>query len=104
VEAVAPTVTVYKDCNFIGRAVNLPVGDYTMAQLQVRGVNNDDISSLRVAAGYQATVYTDDNFTGTALTVTADNSCLVNNALNDLASSVRVRVAATPTATATATP
>jgi hypothetical protein len=103
VEAVAPTVTVYKDCNFTGRAVNLPVGDYTLAQLQVRGINNNDISSLRVAPGFQVTGYDSDNFTGTSLTATADNSCLVSNTFNDMITSLRVRTAATPTATRTAT-
>jgi hypothetical protein len=101
VEAVAPTATVYKDCNYLGRAVNLPVGTYTLAQLQVRGINNNDISSLRVAPGYQLIGYDGDNLTGTAITIGGDNSCLVQSSFNDLISSVRVQTgSATPTATA----
>jgi hypothetical protein len=105
VEPVTPTVTVYKDCNYLGaRAVSLPVGDYTLAQLKARGINDNDISSLRVASGYQMIGYDGDNFTGTSLTVGADNSCLVTNAFNDIITSLRVRVgSATPTATVAAT-
>jgi hypothetical protein len=104
VEAIAPTATVYKDCNYLGRAVNLPVGDYTLAQLQVRGINNNDISSMHVAAGYQVVGYDSDNFTGASVTISGDNSCLVNNSFNDMITSLRVRTgSATPTATARAT-
>jgi hypothetical protein len=95
--------TVYKDCNYTGTAVNLPVGDYNLAALQSRGILNDDISSLKVNAGYEVVLYENDNFGGAALTVgSAGNGCLVNNPLgtgnwNDKATSVRVR-AATSTA------
>ncbi|MFG1609482.1 peptidase inhibitor family I36 protein [Actinoplanes sp. NPDC049265] len=92
VEAVTPTVTVYKHCDFAGpRAVDLPVGDYTLAQLKARGINDNDISSMRVAPGYQVTAYDGDNLTGTSITLTADNPCLVQNNFNDLTTSVRVR-------------
>jgi hypothetical protein len=82
--------TVYKDCNFGGNAVSLPVGDYTLSQLISRGVANDDISSLRVTSGYRVTLYEHDNFTGATLAITADNSCLVGAGWNDRASSMRV--------------
>ncbi|MBO2011826.1 carbohydrate-binding protein [Hymenobacter negativus] len=90
--------TVYKDCNYAGTAVGLPVGDYNLAALQARGILNDDISSLTVNGGYQVVVYENDNFTGNTLTVTASNSCLVNNPLgtgnwNDKATSLRVQTA-----------
>jgi hypothetical protein len=82
--------TVYKDCNYAGSAVSLPVGDYNLAALNARGILNDDISSLQVAAGYKVVLYQDDNFAGSSLTVTANNSCLVGNSWNDLASSLKV--------------
>ncbi|PJJ54915.1 carbohydrate-binding protein [Hymenobacter chitinivorans] len=91
--------TVYKDCNYTGTAVALPAGDYTLAALQSRGILNDDISSLTVNGGYQVVLYENDNFSGAALTLTASNSCLVNNPLstgnwNDKATSLRVQPAA----------
>jgi hypothetical protein len=90
--------TMYKDCNYAGTAVALPVGDYNLAALQARGILNDDVSSLRINSGYQVVLYENDNFTGSALTVTASNSCLVNNPLgtgnwNDKATSLRVQTA-----------
>ncbi|UOQ53100.1 carbohydrate-binding protein [Hymenobacter cellulosivorans] len=96
---VAGVATMYKDCNYTGTAVNLPAGDYNLAALQSRGILNDDISSLTVNSGYQVVVYENDNFGGAALTLTASNSCLVNNPLgtgnwNDKATSLRVQPAA----------
>jgi hypothetical protein len=82
--------TVYKDCNYGGYAVGLPVGSYTLSQLNSMGVLNDDISSLKVTSGYQVTLYENDNFGGATLVVNADNSCLVGAGWNDRASSVKV--------------
>jgi beta-glucanase (GH16 family) len=81
-------VTVYKDCNFTGAAVSLPAGSYTLSQLQARGIANDDISSLKVQSGYKATLYWDDNFTGSTLTKTADDPCLVDDGWNDKVTSI----------------
>ena len=91
--------TAYKDCNYAGAAVNLPVGDYTLAALQSRGILNDDVSSLKVSSGYEVVLYESDNFSGAALTVgSAGSTCLVGNALgtgnwNDKTTSLKVRVA-----------
>ncbi|UOQ72948.1 beta-1,3-glucanase family protein [Hymenobacter cellulosilyticus] len=93
--------TMYKDCNYTGTAVALPAGDYNLAALQSRGILNDDVSSLRVNAGYEVVLYEGDNFTGGTLTVgSAGNGCLVNNPLgtsnwNDKTTSLRVRTATT---------
>ncbi len=80
----------YKDCNFSGTAVGLPVGDYNLAALNSRGILNDDISSIKVTSGYKVTLYENDNFAGASLVLTADNSCLVGAGWNDRASSIRV--------------
>ena len=82
--------TTYKDCNYSGSAVALPVGDYNLAALNSRGILNDDLSSIRVNAGYKVTLYENDNFAGATLVLTADNSCLVGAGWNDRASSIRV--------------
>ncbi len=91
--ATGGVATVYRDCNYGGAAVSLPVGDYPLSQLLAKGVLNDDISSLRVSAGYEVQLFTEDNFQGAALTVGADNSCLVGAGWNDRASSLKVRAA-----------
>ncbi|OQP51801.1 hypothetical protein A4H97_26710 [Niastella yeongjuensis] len=93
-----PVATIYRDCNYGGGAVGLLPGSYTLSQLQSMGINNDDISSLRVNSGYQVQLFNDDNFTGTVITLTADNSCLVANNFNDLTSSLKISAIGTVTA------
>lgn len=83
-------VTVYQDCNYGGFGAALPVGSYTLSQLQARGIANDYISSLRVQSGYQIRLYANDNFTGTSVLKTADDACLVDDNFNDQATSVVV--------------
>jgi len=82
--------TVYQDCNYGGYAVPLNEGRYTLAQLQALGVRNDDLSSLKVNAGYQVTLYEGDNFSGRSVTKTGNAGCLVDDAFNDIASSAVV--------------
>ncbi|UII19969.1 carbohydrate-binding protein [Fulvivirga ligni] len=81
-------VTVYQDCNYGGYAVGLNEGSYNMSDLQAKGIVNDDISSLRIKAGYKATLYWDINFTGSTVTKTSDDACLVDDGFNDQATSI----------------
>ncbi|VXB98804.1 conserved exported hypothetical protein [Flavobacterium sp. 9AF] len=83
--------TVYKDCNYGGYAISLAPGNYTLSQLQAKGVVNDDISSLKVNSGYEIVLYVDDNFNGSSVVIGSNDTCLVDNNFNDLASSLRVR-------------
>lgn len=83
-------VTVYRDCNFGGTAVSLPVGNYTLSQLNARGIPNDWVSSVRVQSGYQVRLYQHDNFGGTSILKTGDDGCLVDDNFNDAASSIVV--------------
>jgi len=95
----ALVATVYRDCSYTGTATSLPVGTYSLIQLQSLGLLNDDVSSLKVSSGYEVVLYENDNFSGAALTVgSVGNSCLVGNALgagnwNDKTTSLRVRAA-----------
>lgn len=83
-------VQVAQHCDYGGYNVGLGVGSYNLGQLQSRGIMNDDVSSLRVQAGYSVTLYQNDNFTGNSITKTADDNCLVNEGFNDTASSIVV--------------
>jgi len=86
--------TVYKDCNYAGYAIKLPVGNYAYGDLYARGVGNEDISSIKVNGGYEVVLFEHDNLTGANLTVPAgDNSCLVNQGWNDRTTSLIVRAA-----------
>lgn len=87
-------VTFYADTNYAGAASQvLPVGTYTLSQLAARGMPNDWASSVKVPSGRTVIMYSDDNFTGTSWTRTADTpnfSTLSPNA-NDVVSSVKVQ-------------
>ncbi|WP_125722024.1 beta-1,3-glucanase family protein [Flavobacterium ustbae] len=89
VPSTTDVITVYKDCNYAGFSGGLTIGDYNLSRLNSLGVLNDDISSLKVAQGYKAILYMDDNFTGTSTTITSDTSCL-NTTWNDKVSSIRI--------------
>jgi chitinase len=80
--------TFYKDCSYGGTAISLPAGSYTRAQMIAKGINDDDISSLKVQSGYKVTLYWDDNFTGTTLVKTGDDDCLVDDGWNDKVTSL----------------
>lgn len=102
----ASGITVYRDCNYGGTAVDLAPGNYTLSQLIANGVVNDDISSLKVKSGYEVILYQDDNFQGSAYLFRGEFSCLVSLFvgdqeinLNDWTSSLVVRAS-----TATAAP
>jgi len=95
VEVVANTpagapVQLYQHCNYGGYTASLPIGTYTLSQLQALGIQNDDVSSLRVGSGFRARLFQHHNFTGTSLAKTASDSCLVDDGFNDAASSVVV--------------
>jgi len=89
VPATTDVITVYKDCNYTGFSGGLTIGDYNLARLNTLGVLNDDISSLKVAQGFQAILYQDDNFTGASTVINSDNACL-NTTWNDKVTSIRI--------------
>ncbi len=86
----AGVATVYQDCNYGGYSIGLNEGRYTTAQLQALGVRNNDLSSLKVNAGYQVTLYDGDNFSGRSVVKSGNAACLVDDAFNDQASSAVV--------------
>ncbi|PSL24546.1 glycoside hydrolase family 76 protein [Chitinophaga ginsengisoli] len=93
----------FKDCNYTGDVISLEAGDYTVTQLQARGISNDAISSLKVSSGYQVILYEHDNFAGTSVTTSTDLNCLVSQNFNDLTSSLRIiATGAAPSAVTTA--
>jgi len=79
----------FVDRNFAGRSVALPSGAYDIERVE-GSVGNDTISSIRVASGYQVTVYTDSGFAGRSKTFTADTA-YVGDDFNDAISSFQVK-------------
>jgi hypothetical protein len=102
-------VTFYQNCDYTGYSVSLPLGNYDFVAMQEQGIGNDDISSFQLSAGRRVSLFGDAGFAGTSVVSTATDNCLVDNAFNDLTSSLRVESVATatptnpPRATATAT-
>jgi YVTN family beta-propeller protein len=88
----AVVATVYKHCNYstTGYAVGLQPGNYTLAQLQAKGILNNDISSVKIQSGYEMVLYNDNNFLGTSRVVRADNPCLTSIQFNDVTSSLKI--------------
>jgi hypothetical protein len=89
--AAAGVATLYQHCDYAGYAVSLPVGDYTLSQLNARGIANNDVSSLKVQSGYEIQVFADDFYGGASFVLSGDDACLVDNGINDYISSVKVR-------------
>jgi len=83
-------VKVSRHCDYNGHTVGLPEGRYTLNDLLALGILNNDISSLRVESGYEVKLYQGSSFTGSVLTRTEDDNCLVNNGFNDETSSLVV--------------
>ena len=90
-------VKLYLDCSFSGKSVSLDAGNYNYNDLTALGMPNDNVSSVRVADGYQVELFLDANYQGRSLTLTGDDNCLVDNNFNDLTSSIRVTRTGNPT-------
>ena len=89
IPATTDIVTAYNDCNYSGFSGGLTIGDYNLARLKSLGLQEDAISSLRVAKGFQAILFQDDNFSGASTIITVDNSCF-DAIWNDKVSSIRI--------------
>ena len=77
--------TLYADAGHEGRSKVLQVGSYDHDQL---GVGNDTVSSIKVAPGYQVTLYEHGGFSGAKRVLTGDSSYI--GSFNDKVSSVKV--------------
>lgn len=84
-------LTLYQNCDFGGYSAGIPAGDRNLNDLLGRGVANDDISSFKLLPGYIARFFNDDNLTGSALTATGNDNCLVDNGFNDNVSSIQLK-------------
>lgn len=87
-------VIFYQDSNYGGTASQTIVkGNYTLSQLQAKGVVNDWASSVKIPSGWTVIIYADDNFSGTSWTLTSNNSWLggLSPSANDKMSSVKIQ-------------
>ena len=83
-------ITLYADCNYKGRAINLQEGEFTTTKLRELGVANNSISSIRVSAGFQVELFENDFYRGSSGTLRQNDNCLVDDRFNDTISSLVV--------------
>jgi hypothetical protein len=86
--AAAQTTTVYTDTNYGGQAVNLSPGAYPIEVLETLGVQNDTISSIRVAPGYEALLFEHGGYNGREVVKISDAADLGADGFNDAISSI----------------
>lgn len=85
--------TFYSDIYFKGYAIDLPVGEFTQAEMALYGIKANDITSLKVEKDYKVTVFMGSNFDGQSRTFTEETKW-IGNEWNDKIRSIRVE--ATP--------
>lgn len=79
----------YTDGDYLGTAVALSPGMYTLSQLMNAGLPNDAVTSMRIPKGWTVQIYQDDHFAGTRWNFSGD-TVAVPPEVNDQMSSVRI--------------
>ncbi|WP_419701112.1 EndoS/ChiA family endoglycosidase [Mucilaginibacter sp. NFX135] len=90
----ATGVVFYQNSSYGGTAAQkIAKGNYTLAQLQAKGFVNDWASSAQIPSGWTVIMYSNDNFSGTSWTLTANNSWFgaLSPSANDVVSSVKIQ-------------
>ncbi|MBP5260490.1 MAG: M6 family metalloprotease domain-containing protein [Paludibacteraceae bacterium] len=85
----APVAWVFQDANYGGEKYGLGEGNFKRSDILSRCIGDDWISSIKVLPGYKVVAYADDNFTGTSVTWTSDQT-YVGNDWNDKITSIKV--------------
>ncbi|MCI4644536.1 MAG: tail fiber protein [Hyphomonadaceae bacterium] len=87
---VTAGVEFFGECDFGGWSALVGEGDYSKDDLP-EDFENNDASSVRVAEGWEVTVYARNAMDGTSATFTADDACFEDEGLDDEVSSLSVR-------------
>lgn len=85
-------VTFYGFCDYRGKAVTLPAGDYRLSDLLEAGIKNNDISSLKVPRGYTVTAYANDFLRGDSFELPHNDNCLADDGFDEEITSLSIRV------------
>jgi hypothetical protein len=81
------TVDFFEYNDYQGLKSSLPPGNWDM---NIMGIPNDSISSIKVPAGYTVIIYEHAGFSGQSLSLTSDEPALGNKGWNDIISSIKV--------------
>ena len=88
-------VKVYNDHDFTGTSASFTsVGDYVINTAST-GIADNTISSIKVAPGWSAELYTNSDFTGYSWSYTYNQDNITNN-LDNLVSAIRITRTSTP--------
>ncbi len=82
-------LTTYEHCNYGGWSAGFNTGSFDGNVMTAMGARNNAISSVKVAAGYEAVLFDNWDYSGASVVVSGDNACLSN--FNDRTSSIIVR-------------
>ena len=83
-------VVVFQHCDYTGYSLALTEGEYNLSDLTAHGIHNNDLSSLKLASGYQVIFYDQVNFEGASIIENADIDCFLKDNWNDRVSSLKV--------------
>ncbi len=86
----ASAVSVYSKCGFEGSRANLDIGEYNAAGLELLGISDNTISSIKVNPGFQAELFFFDFLRGKSGYLRSDDNCLSNDGFDNEISSIRV--------------
>jgi len=86
-------ITVYPEPNYQGTGVKLfPPSWYNMYTLIAVGIDDNNISSIKVQPGVKATIYEGSHFTGNSKLITSDQPNVANIGFNKSISSIHVEL------------
>ncbi len=92
-----PSVSLYKNYSYNTLVAQLPIGTYTKQDLIENGVQNNDISSMKIPEGITVEIYDDDHFNNLLGTYTAENiEKLGDLGFNDAITSLKISEAVVP--------
>ncbi|MFB6946562.1 hypothetical protein ACFWGL_39160 [Streptomyces sp. NPDC060286] len=102
-QAITNRPSVFEHSNFEGRRAFLSEGEYADVS-NIRNVDNDSISSIKVPDGWKVTVFVDTKLTGESHTFTSNVTHLSEHGLNDRISSIKVEKICPPSCCRSPTP
>ncbi len=88
--AATPAITLYTHCNYRGGSVQLPAGQYDRQALKDKLVGENTVSSIKLTAGFRATIFDGPAYDGKSLVLTSDDDCLDNDEMNEKLSSILI--------------
>ena len=88
----ATPIIVYRNNNYDEHLASLEVGNYKLSDLELKGISDNNIGSIKVNNGYKITIFEYDNFEGNHLILLDSSPNLILSNWFYLISSIKVEV------------